>query len=437
MTLWTEMGRRLLSRTDDEPAGPVLASTTELIDGSNWPGAGSSVHLFTDDVSGLVRSVPYTTIYQTNPWLWAVVQLKARSFSRMPPKVFRREGTLDVRAYEGRGAQLEQRLRKPGGGVSWQARQKATMIDYQVTGNALWIINSDRAGINGFDLVPWSTIRVQRDSTTGDVFYAESSTTIEWDGVTTSDRRWPEQQVIHFGFGENPGNPYRNPSPIGSLQATLALFDAVYQQVLNFFNNGARPSAHFKIDRATDPAVLSAVTTSIREAMAGTKNAGKVFVSPGDYQPITSGPDQTRVIELAKQSREEICGVFGVAPPLVGILERAIFSNVRELRNFTMRDTVGPDVELIAGAITSQVSFKRPVYNGITVDFEAAAQLKPDLEAIADTLPNQLRITTPNELRGKFNLPPLDDPAADQIWNPQRADDTPTEQPTEENQTDE
>ncbi len=431
MTLWAELGRRIL-RGDDSggSSSPVLAQTT-LIDASQWPGAGSSVHLFTDDVAGLVRSIPYHTIYETNPWLWAVVQLKARSFARMPPKVFRREGTLDVRAYDGRGAQLEARLRKPGGGVSWQARQKATMIDYQVNGNALWVIQSDRAGINGFDLVPWNTVRTERDVDTGDVFYTEQAM-ITMDGVTSSQRRWPAQQVIHIGFGENPANIWRNPSPIGSLQATLALFDAVYQQVLNFFNNGARPSAHFKIDRATDPAVLSAVTTSIREAMSGTKNAGKIFVSPGDYQPITTSPDQTKVVELAKQSREEICGVYGVAPPLVGILERAIFSNVRELRNFTMRDTVGPDVELIAGAITSQVSFKRPVYSNVTVDFEAAAQLKPDLEAIAETVPNQLRITTPNELRSKFNLPPLDDPAADQIWNPQRQPDTAEEAPTDE-----
>lgn len=396
------------------------AGALSLIDGTLLSGPSGGVHLFNNDVSGLVRNVAYSTIYQTNPWLYAVVQLKARSFSRMPPKVFRAEGGLDVRARDGKGAQLEARLRKPGGGASWQARQKATMVDYQVSGNALWVINSGASGITGFDLVPWSRVNVGR-SGTGDLVYKEQTWTDPLSMNRMGGREWLMPDVIHFGYGENPESEV-NCSPIGSLQATLALFDAVYQQVLNFFENGARPSGHFKIDRGTAPAEFVQVTAAIREAMAGTKNAGKVFVSPGEYQPISTGPDQTKVIELAKQSREEICGVFGVAPPLVGILDRAIFSNVKELRNFTMRDTVGPDVEALAGALTAQVAYKRPQYNNVTVDFEAAAQLKPDLEAIAETIPNQLRVTTPNELRSKLNMPPLDDPAADLLWSPNSGD---------------
>ena len=392
------------------------ASATTLIDGTAVPVVGGGVHLFQDEVTGLVRQIPYSQIYQTNPWLWAVVQLKARSFSRMPPKVFvrDRESGLDLRAREGRGRQLEDRLRRPGMGVSWQARQKATMIDYQVHGNCLWAIQSNGSGITGFELVPWSRVEVKHNDS-GDVVYREKAS-VDLSGAS-GGREFAMADVIHFGWGENPEG-LANCSPIGSLQATLALFDSVYQQILNFFQNGARPSGHFKIPETTTPAQLTAINTTLKAAMSGAKNAGKILVSPGDFQPITVGPDQAKIIELARQSREEICGVFGVAPPLVGILEKAIFSNVKELRNFTMRDTVGPDVEAIAGSVSTQVAYKRPTYSNVIVEFEAAAQLKPDLESVVDTIPNQLRVQTPNELRRKFNMAPLDDPAADLIWSP-------------------
>lgn len=397
---------------------PALASEALISGTTNLLARGhSAVHLFDDDVSGLVRHVSYRTIYETNPWLWAVVQLKARSFSRMPPKVYEQSGDFMLRASSRRGMELEEALRNPGGGLAWQAIQKAAMIDYQIHGNALWAVKTTGRGIESFTSVPWERVSVTRDDNGNRIYRVEPE--IEFSGVGEREDLDP-LDVIHFGYGENPANLWRNTSPIGSLQATLALFDAVYQQVLNYFHNGARPSGHFSIDPDTSPEMLAAIAVQIRESISGTKNAGKVMITPGKYEALSGDVEQSKVIELGKQSREEICGVFGVAPPLVGILDRAIFSNVKELRNFTMRDTVGPDVEMMAGQLGAQISYKRPMYRGALIDFESAAQLKPDLEAISETIPNQLRIRTPNEMREKFNLRPLDDEAADKLWNPNK-----------------
>jgi phage portal protein BeeE len=234
--------------------------------------------------------------------------------------------------------------------------------------------------------------------------------------LTYSDRSWTSDQVIHFGMGE--GDFFFADSPIQSLSSTLALFDAVYTHLISYFGHAARPSAHFKVDPHASDAVLTKTAEYIRDFFAGPANAGKVLITSAEWQQMSDAPDNARVIELAKQSREEICGVYGVAPPLVGILDRAIMSNVRELREHTTRDTVGPYVEGFDGAFNAQLYANHPLYRRFWRETETSAHLKADLEGSAATYPNQLRIMTVNELRQTKNLPRLDDAAADLPWYP-------------------
>ena len=386
------------------------ASGTDLIEG---PGSFSGVSLLPAVTDGLLsRTVDVRAIYRSNPWLYAVVELIARSYSRMPPKVYQPDSDgISVRA-SGRGAQLEQTLRRPGRGMSWQDLQRGTARDKLVRGNALWVVHSDSAGlVSGFERVPWQFVNVRDYS--GERLYSDAR------AYADPGRRWTSDEVIHFGLGE--GDYTCADSPIQSLSSTLALFDAVYTHLISYFGNSARPSAHFKVDPAASDTVLQQTAEYIREFFAGPAQAGRVLITSADWVQMSDAPDNAAVIDLAKQSREEICGVYGVAPPLVGILDRAIQSNVRELREMVTRDTVGPYVEGFDGAFNAQLFANNPLYRRYWRETETAAWLKADLEGSAATYPNQLRIMTVNELRRTKNLQPLDDPAADLPWYPNGA----------------
>jgi HK97 family phage portal protein len=361
----------------------------------------------------------YEWVYYTNPWLFATIRLKANGAARMPLKVYRyldAEGdrervtvtssTTDPK--QRRAVSLVRALRRPGHGVSRQSLWRGTTINANVWGPALWVIGRDRFGdYTDFKRIPYRYAR--RDKLGGVLRY--------WDS-REPDRKYLADDIIHFGRGSDCGD-FDTSSPIGALHSTLALYDAVERHLLAYFKNSARPSGHYKVQPGTGTAARNAIREAITTLYTSPENAGKVLVTSAEWQSHSSTPDHNRVVELAKQSREEIVAVYNMPPPLVGILDRAIMANVRELRSHYARDVVGPDLELFEGDFDAQLLAQDPLLaDDVFVEFDMAAVMRPDLEARAATWKDQLAIKTPNEIRKTENLPALDDPAADQLWRP-------------------
>src|SRR5690606_15663626 len=135
---------------------------------------------------------------------------------------------------------------------------------------------------------------------------------------------------------------------------TLALHEALQRHLVNFFANSARPSANIKLQPGASKDTIELIRQQVREMYAAPENAGKVMVTTGDFQPITAQADQAQIIELVKLSREEIAAAFRIPPPVLGILDRAIMSNVRELREHYIRDAVGPWASFIEDDLQAQ-----------------------------------------------------------------------------------
>lgn len=392
-------------------APDIHEASTTFLEGATTLDAGVQL-MPTVGSDVLSRFVDVRTIYRTNPWLFAVVELIARNHARMPPKFYMRDAAGDQVRATGRGAELELVLRRPGRGVSATSLQKGTSRDKLTRGNALWRLHTTTQGvITGIERIPWQYVRCRDHG--GELTYADTR-------HTAGDLRahtFTASQVIHFGLWEDDG-PIAG-SPINTLQSTLALFDAVYTHLLSYFGRGARPSGHFHVDPEAGDDVIDEVATQIKSYFVGAANAGRVLITSAQWTSTSDDPDHSKVIELAKQSREEICGAYGVAPPLVGILDRAIMSNVRELREHTTRDTVGPYVEEADSAVNAQLFEHHPLYAGYWLETETAASLKADIEGTAGTIPNQLRIMTVDELRQRKNLKPLNIAGVSDVpWTP-------------------
>lgn len=390
----------------------VRLSSSGFLDGHGEVGGSvlAEVGLIAD-ADGLVsRSISYSNVYRTNPWLWAVVQLLSRTSSRFPSKVYRNLGDGDrerVRPGDGtREGTLAAALRRPGNRRSWQTLKFATMIDRQVHGNALWVIERDRSGYTGFTRIPWRFVMIEQ----------QLGLWRYWDS-RRPDRKYLADDVVHFG-ADLDCDDLVNPSPIVSLRATLTLYDAVERHLVAYFRNSARPSGHLSVDKSTGKVARDLIREELSKLYTGPANAGRVMVTSGTWSSLTETPDNTKVVELAKQSREEICGAYGVPPPLVGILDRAIMANVRELRSHLARDVVGPHESLWEGEIDAQVLAGDPALTNITVESEMAAILRPDLEARAATWKGQRYVRTLNEIRAAENLPRIDHPYADLPWMP-------------------
>jgi HK97 family phage portal protein len=356
----------------------------------------------------------YSALYKTNPWVNAAIRSIAWGISRMSLQVYelQSDGQRERVRWDlpGNGpgrrsasAELDMQLNTSAmfdrGGP--QRRMRRTMTDYLVHGNALWTIEDD-----GLWHVSWSKVKVIVGENTPILGYEVTG--------STGKRFYAPEQVIHFCAGDDPDGPLGVP-PMSALRYTLKLHDALQRHLVHFFENAARPSANLKVEKGANKEVLTAIREQVRELYTSPDNAGKVIVTTGDWQSMTAGHDQSQIVELAKLSREEIAAVFRMPLPVLGVLDHAIKSNVKELREQYVRDVIGAWAPAIEDDIMAQLVRPNPTLRSVYVEFDQDVHLRPDLEGIADAFVALERTMTTNERRRKLNLPDLDYPEADTV----------------------
>jgi HK97 family phage portal protein len=397
----------------------ILTTTGELADVSQrqWPMAGLDMTRPSVQQSNLLKMVgdhsyaSHAKLYRENPWLNAGIRTIAWGLSRSPLRVYelladgqRRACRYDVpqRGPDNAGRRLDKELNAPVNGIGPQRRMRATVTDYLIYGNALW----DTAEPEGTYHIPWHRVEVIEGDRVPILGYKIKG--------SKKDRFLAPEDVIHFNAADDPES-ILGLSPIGSLKYTLALHEALQRHLVKFFENMARPSGNLRLQPGASEKAIEAVSAQVRELYASPENAGKVMVTTGEFQSVTAGHDQSQIIELAKMSREEIAGSLRIPGPVLGFLDHAIKSNVKELREQYIRDVIGnwaPAMEddIMAQRVRVDTSLTR-----FFVEFDLDVHLRPDMESLADVAAKTGGVVTTNERRRWFNLPDLEFPEADTV----------------------
>lgn len=390
----------------------VLTTAGELQDVSlrQWPLAGldhptrspipqhNLLHMVGDG-----NTATHARLYKENPWLNAGVRTIAWGLSRSPLRVYElmADGQRKIARYDlpssgpdGAAVRLDKELNAPVNRIGPQRRVRATVTDYLLYGNALWDISQPEGTYH----VPWSRIEVLEGDYVPILGYRIKG--------NKRDRYLAPEDVIHFNAADDPESVL-GLSPIGSLKYTLALHDALQRHLVRFFENAARPSGNLRLQPGANEKQIESITNAVRELYTSPENAGKVIVTTGDFQSITAGHDQSQIIELAKLSREEIAGGLRIPGPVLGFLEHAIKSNVKELREQYIRDVIGNWAPAMEDDIMAQRVRSDPTLRRVFVEFDLDVHLRPDLEALAAVSTQTENTVTTNERRRWFNLPDL------------------------------
>lgn len=399
------------------------SGSTVTVRERRWPLAG--VHMpmshnqgqmaipLVQGLNGTQDYATYVRLYKENPWCYAAVQAIATGLARHPLKVYELQSdgqrTRARSDLPGSGAlsaaqKLDLRLRRPSPQVGRRRFIKSTAVDRLVFGNALWVDEGDELW-----RIPWRQVTVHEGEVLPILFY-------EVVGANDS-RKFVPEDVVHFNGGDDPESPI-GVSPFAALRHTLALHNALQRHLTHFFENRARPSGNLKLQPGASKDSITKIHELISEMYASPENAGRVLVTTGDFQPMTAGHDQSEIIELIRLSREEIAAAFRTPPPVLGILDKAIKSNVKELREQYVRDVSGTWAEEFEDEIDSQFLAKKPSLRHVFVEFDLSGPLRPDLEARAKAYKDLESTTTVNERRRWENLPDLDDPLANEILVP-------------------
>lgn len=373
---------------------------------------------------GRNRDATYRMIYLTNPWVYAAVNMLARGIARTPLHVFewvavngkprkrRVRGDIPVAVSPNpSGAALDGLLSGPGGQLSRFARWYGTTADRLIYGSGLWEI--ERRGRAGEPVelrrLRWRTVQHVEESDDGEILFYEVGPAHGFG----RPRRLAPDEVIHFGRGLDPEGP-GGLSPLESCRYTLALHEAIMRSLVAWFGNAMQGSGHIEVDKLT-PEKAREIRQMILEAYGSPENAGKVLVTSGKWAPRSETPEHAAVGELLRHSREEVAAAYQIPPPVLGILENAIKSNVKELREQYVRDSLGSWAPEFEDDLHAQLLPRAPAWTGLFTRFQLAEQLRPDLEARSRVYNEMKHVLTIDRMRELEDEEPLDIPGVSDV----------------------
>ncbi|MEL3944868.1 phage portal protein [Streptomyces sp. LNU-CPARS28] len=143
----------------------------------------------------------------------------------------------------------------------------------------------------------------------------------------------------------------------------------------------------------------------------GAEGSTPVLEDGMQYNSVSFSPEQAQYIEARKLTREEVAAAFFIPPPLVGILDHATFSNIKEQHTHLYQDTLGPWLTMLQQEIAAQILPDLPGDNaGVYCEFNIAEKMRGDFEsqaAAASTATGGPWMTR-NEQRARFNLPAIE-----------------------------
>lgn len=363
----------------------------------------------TIDLSWLRNASP-GQMYRTQPYMRSVISFLGRNIAQLGIGVFLRESAdVRTRADDSVAARL---LSRPNGYMTRYELIDQLICDMALWDRAFWWVQRDSRSASGWAIHPMPAAWVQDP-------YEGSAVEPDYWWVTrpgTHTVKVPASQMIHF-HGWDPDSLLRGVSPVDTLKAILQeqISSVIYRQ--QRWERGARVGT--VILRPTDAPKWSPEAMQRFRSEFDTGYSGAGGADSGGTPILQDGMTINRVgfsavedefIEANKLALTTVAAVYHVNPTMVGLLDNANYSNVREFRRMLYGDTLGPWLSMIEGRVNA---FLLPMIgepDNEYIEFNIAEKLQGSFEeqaAVASTAVGGPYMTR-NEYRARQNLPPVE-----------------------------
>jgi HK97 family phage portal protein len=232
---------------------------------------------------------------------------------------------------------------------------------------------------------------------------------------TAGGRDFAVDEVVHI-HGYSPENLTYGSSPIEALRDMLLESSEAARQRQQMWKGGARLTG--VLTRPADaPEWGAEEKRRFREmwrsfSQGGGAEGGTPILEDGmAYTAVGFNPEQAQYIEARKLTREEVSAAYFIPPPLIGILDHATYSNIKEQHAHLYQDTLGPWMVMVQQEIAAQILPDLPGDNSdVYCEFNIDAKLRGSFEeqAVAASTATGRPWMTVNETRARNNLPAID-----------------------------
>lgn len=366
-------------------------------------------HLGADEVQAmLLGDLTPAQMWSTQPHLRTVVSFLARNIAQLGLHTFERDGEDRKRDRESVFAAT---MRRPNPDQTAFDLVFALVGDLALYDRAYWLTVEDADSPSGwmFRRIPPSWVTpIARD-----VFGAKSYriSAPEGDAVTVS-----ADQVLAF-TGYHPSSFRRGSPTVEALKGTLQEQIEASKYRNQVWKRGGRVSAVLQRPAASPP-WSDAAREQFREDWYakytgnGSHAGGTPILEDGmTLNRIDFSASEQQFVEAAKLSFSTVASAFHVNPTMVGILDNANYSNVREFRRMLYGDTLGPLIAMIEDRINTFLLPRLGMDSArYYAEFNIGEKLQGSFEeqaAVMQTLVGA-PLMTRNEGRAKFNLAAID-----------------------------
>lgn len=372
---------------------------------SSWYGGGM-VRL-----AGEGRSISFTQLYRTQPWVAVLVNKLNRQISSLPLKVFERDSQNNRKRVT--SGTLPDLLQNPWPRAAPVHLKQKLAFPALLHGNAALAKYRPNRGGPPAELLPldWRFLTAYEDAQGGPIDFWETSQ------VDRPHRLSPDA-VVHVSWDAPDGNV--GVSPLQQLGITIAAEEATQRYVAAAFANGVQPSGAIVLppDAEADKELRQEIRDEVHAIHGGVDNAFRMMVLGGgaDLKSVAHTAKEAELIESRKLNREEVAAVYDVPPPMVGILDKATYSNINEQHRMLYTTVLRPWLTLIEETLQAQLIDPEPSWQGLYVEFDLGEVLKGDPKERGEAAKTFIGagVYTINEWRALENLPRINNDLCDE-----------------------
>lgn len=309
-------------------------------------------------------------------------------------------------------------LRRPNGYQNTNQFLETWVLSKLQRGNAYILKRRDGRGVvNEMHVLDPNRVKPMV-SDSGQVFYDLNADTM----VNIDEHVMvPASEIIHDRF-----NCFFHPlvglSPIfaNGLASTQGL--AIQSNSARFFQNSSRPGGILTAPGAISDETANRLRSSWEASFTG-ENVGRLAVV-GDglkYEQIGMSAEEAQLVEQLKWTAETICSTYHVPPYKVGVGTMPTYSNIQALNVEYYSQCLHGLIAAIERCLDDALGIGDGVKTNGTVygiDFDEAALLRMDSATQMDVLEKGRNYLTPNEGRGRLNLPKT--PGGDVVYRQQQ-----------------
>jgi len=358
-----------------------------------------------------VYTEAYAAIYATQPGVRKCVDFLGRNIAQLGLHIFRRVSDTDrVRLTD---HDLSRWLADPNPYTTTYRLIEGLVCDLALYFNAYWLkvrlTAPDRIGLVR---IPPPEMRVEGSLLPSRFVWCTQGEETPLD----------PSEVVYFN-GYNPQNALMGLSPIETLRRLLAEDIAAQENRAEYWRKGARFGGVIERPLAAPrwtPTQKDSFRSQWGAKYQGPDSVGgtPVLEEGMTYKALGGSYRDSEYTAARKLSGEEAASLWHIPLPLVGYLDHATFSNIREQHKQLYSDCLGPWLEMIQAGVEKQLLPESRDTAGIYTEFNIAEKLKGSFEEQANALRALVGrpLMTANEGRARLNLPEMkNDASADEI----------------------